>query len=173
MENFSYGRATDLQSALMALREPSTRALAGGTELLNWMRDGIDAPSRVVDIGRLPLDTIDITESGLRLGALARMSEVAAHPGVRRGFPVLVQSLELAGRTIRKTRIALGGLAHKPWRLAPAERALEGTRLEHGAIAAAVHGAFDEARPLEQNGFKIQLAKNAVVRALEYAGGLK
>ncbi len=326
MENFRYARAADLRSALIALREPSTSALAGGTELLNWMRDGIDAPKQVVDIGRLPLDGIEATDRGLRLGALARMSDVAAHPVVRRDYPVLVQSLELAaspqvrnlgtmggnlmqrtrcpyfrsetpvpcnkrmagsgcaarhgenrlhaifgwsdacvathpsdlavalaaldgvihvasataertipatdfhrlpgdepqrdtllqqgelitaveipaapstarsyylkvrerasfefamvsaaitleldGRTIRKTRIALGGVAHKPWRLAPAERALQGAGLEHGAITTALAGAFEDARPLEHNGFKIVLARNAVVRALEHAGGL-
>ena len=61
MENFRYARAADLRSALMALRDPSTRALAGGTELLNWMRDGIESPKQVLDIGRLPLDGIEVT----------------------------------------------------------------------------------------------------------------
>ncbi|MFL5517869.1 MAG: FAD binding domain-containing protein, partial [Gemmatimonadales bacterium] len=81
-------------------------------------------------------------------------------------------TLDLDGRTIREARVALGGVAHKPWRLPDAERALRGVPLEHGAMTTAIGGAFGDARPLEQNGFKVRLAKNAVVRALEHAGGL-
>jgi xanthine dehydrogenase YagS FAD-binding subunit len=81
-------------------------------------------------------------------------------------------TLELDGRTIRSARIALGGVAHKPWRLPAGERALRGARLERSALIAAADGAFSDARPLAQNGFKIELAKQAVVRALELAGGI-
>src|SRR5919197_92069 len=109
MENFGYARAPDLRSALLALREPSTSALAGGTELLNWMRDGIQAPSRIIDISRLPLDAIEVTDRALTLGALARMSDVAAHPAVRRGYPVLVQSLELAASPQIRNLGTVGG----------------------------------------------------------------
>src|SRR4051794_41889389 len=109
MENFRYARATSLGSALTALRDPSTRALAGGTELLNWMRDGIDSPTQVIDIGGLPLDGFEGTDRGLRIGALARMSDIGAHPGVRRDYPVLSQSLELAAPPPIRNLGTLGG----------------------------------------------------------------
>src|SRR5919199_3359553 len=96
MQTFSYAKPADLGSALAALRDPDTRAIAGGTELINWMRDGIDTPRRVIDVTALPLDFIEVSDRGLRLGALARMSDVGAHPAVRRDYPVLAQSLELA-----------------------------------------------------------------------------
>jgi xanthine dehydrogenase YagS FAD-binding subunit len=80
-------------------------------------------------------------------------------------------TLDLDGATIRGARIALGGVAHKPWRLPAAERALRGASLERSALIAAADGAFSDARPLEQNGFKIDLAKHTVTRALELAGG--
>jgi xanthine dehydrogenase YagR molybdenum-binding subunit len=110
VENFRYAKAADLASALTALRSPSARALAGGTELLNWMRDGIEAPARVVDISGLPLNTVQAIEKGLSIGALARMSDVAADPAVRRGYPVLVQSLDAAGQASGRTMHGYGAV---------------------------------------------------------------
>jgi len=88
---FAYARATTLDEALDATREPGTVVLAGGTELLNWMRLGITAPDRVLDISRVPgLDRIEpLPGGGLRIGALARLNDVAADPGVARDWPVL------------------------------------------------------------------------------------
>jgi xanthine dehydrogenase YagS FAD-binding subunit len=326
MEPFRYGKPNDVSSALAALRDPGTRVLAGGTEMINWMRDGIETPRQLIDITALPLRSVDASERGLRIGALAHMSDVAALSIVRRDYRVLAQSLELAaspqirnlatiggnlmqrtrcpyfrsetpvpcnkrapgsgcaarhgenrqhaifgwsdacvathpsdlavalaaidavihvvgsagersipatefhrlpgdepqrdtilghdeliaaieipfsaslarsyylkvrertsyefamvsaavtlelnGRIIHSVRIALGGVAHKPWRLVDAEAALAGVEYEHDAMATAVNRAFAEARPLEQNAFKIPLAKHTVVRALEHAGGL-
>src|SRR5215216_4869673 len=96
MEPFSYGKPTDVSSALTALRDPGTRVLAGGTELINWMRDGIETPRRLIDITALPLGAVEASERGLRIGALAHMSDVAALPVVRRDYRVLSLSLELA-----------------------------------------------------------------------------
>jgi xanthine dehydrogenase YagS FAD-binding subunit len=53
MENFAYARAPDTATAVEAARGADTVYLAGGTELLNWMRLGIARPRRVLDIGRL------------------------------------------------------------------------------------------------------------------------
>jgi xanthine dehydrogenase YagS FAD-binding subunit len=77
------------------VREPGTVALAGGTELLNWLRLGIAAPERVVDISRVAgLDRIErLPGGGLRIGALARLSHVAANDDVGRDWPVLRQAI--------------------------------------------------------------------------------
>jgi xanthine dehydrogenase YagS FAD-binding subunit len=75
------------------------------------------------------------------------------------------------GRRIKRARIAMGGVAHKPWRLPDTESALRGVSLDDtGALKAAIADSFAEARPLAHNVFKIELAKRVVLRALETAG---
>ena len=327
METFAFSRPNDLAGVLTAIAEPGALPIAGGTELLNWMKEGIVAPNRLVDINRLSgLDGIEAGPAGLRIGALARMSDVARHDAVRRDYPAISEALlksaspqlrnmaslggnllqrtrcpyfraevelpcnkrrprsgcaaldgenrtlaifggsdaciathpsdvavafaaldaavevngpagsrtvqladfhrlpgdaperetnlqpgelivaivvpasplsrrshylkirerasyefalvsaavaiDLEGTRIRSARIALGGVAPKPWRLPTAEEKLRGAPLEPNALRAAVEHAFVEARPRSQNGFKIELAKRTVVRALQTAGGV-
>ncbi|MBG0850373.1 xanthine dehydrogenase family protein subunit M [Streptomyces spinoverrucosus] len=87
----TYARATTLDEALDAAHDPGTAVLAGGTELLNWLRLGITDADRVVDISRVPgLDRIEpLPGGGLRIGTLVRLNDVAAHPSVARDWPVL------------------------------------------------------------------------------------
>jgi xanthine dehydrogenase YagS FAD-binding subunit len=73
------------------------------------------------------------------------------------------------GGTIRTARIALGSVAHRPWRLDKAEAALAGQRLGGDAVARALDAAFAEARPLAHNAHKVTLARNAALRALAMA----
>jgi xanthine dehydrogenase YagS FAD-binding subunit len=328
MQIFDYARAATLSDAISAAAQPGTMVVAGGTELLNWMKDGIVAPRRLVDLNDLPgLDQIDAGDHGLRIGALARMGDVAAHPAVRRDYPALSQALltsasaqirnmasiggnllqrtrcpyfraetdvacnkrrqgsgcaalagedrfaaifgwserciathpsdlavalvaldavvhvagpsgarqipiadlyrlpgdtperetvleagelitavevpastlarrshylklrerasyefalasaavalDLDGTHIRAARIALGGMAPKPWRLGDAEVAMRGLSLEdEPALRTVLDAGFADARPRRHNGFKIELAKRAVIRALRSAGGV-
>jgi xanthine dehydrogenase YagS FAD-binding subunit len=109
MRPFSYGRAANVDDALSALRETSTCLVAGGTELVNWLKEGIESPSRVVDISDLPMAGIDVGAGGLWLGALARMSDVAAHPVVRQDYPVLAQSLLRAASAQLRNMATIGG----------------------------------------------------------------
>src|SRR6267378_4128638 len=75
------------------------------------------------------------------------------------------------GRSIRSARLALGGAAHKPWRLRAAETALRGASLDDvDTLRAAIARSFTEARPLAQNAFKIDLAQRVALRALQTAG---
>jgi xanthine dehydrogenase YagS FAD-binding subunit len=323
---FTYQRGSDLQSVIAALAADADAAcIAGGTELLNWMKDGIAAPRRLLDINDLPLTQIEVGPRGLRLGALARMSDVAAHPAVRHAYPAIAEALELSaspqlrnmasmggnlmqrtrcsyfraetdlpcnkrrpgtgcaarqgenrghaifgwsdacvathpsdvavalaaldatvqvrglrgertiplvdfyrlpddvpehdtvlahdeliiaidvpaspltsrshylkvrerssyefalvsvavalemdGTHMQQVRIALGGVAPKPWRLTAAEGALVGVPLARDTLRHAVDGAFGVARPLAHNAFKVELAKRTVIRALENVGG--
>lgn len=328
MQSFAYERAATLAQAIGAAAEPDTAVIAGGTELLNWMKDGITAPRRLVDLNGLSgLDGIAIDDHGLRIGALARMSDLAEHPAIRRDWPAVSQALlqsasgqirtmasiggnlmqrtrcpyfraevdlpcnrrrpgsgcaalagedrsaaifgwteqcvathpsdvaaalaaldavvhvdgpggpraipitefhrlpdeesvretvlepgelitaitvpasaaarrshylklrerasyefalvsaavglDLDGAVIREARIALGGVAAKPWRLREAEKALRGvTPADEPALRRAVDAGFAEARPLRRNGFKVELAKRAVIRALQIVGGV-
>src|SRR2546428_791721 len=75
------------------------------------------------------------------------------------------------GRRIRSARLALGGVAHKPWRLTPAEAALRGALLaDIDGLRSAIATSFTAARPLADNAFKVELAQRVALRALQTAG---
>ena len=77
--------------------------------------------------------------------------------------------IELDGGTIKQARFALGGVAHKPWRNAAAEAALDGQPASEAAFAQAADTLLSEAKGFGHNTFKIDLARRAVVRALTQA----
>jgi xanthine dehydrogenase YagS FAD-binding subunit len=328
MESFIYERVTAPDIAVSALREdPAAMLVAGGTELANWLKEGIVRPARLLDINSLTgLDTIEAGPDGLRIGALVRMADLAAHPEVRSDYPAIPEALSrsasqqlrnmasmggnllqrtrcpyfradtdlrcnkrrpgsgcaslvgadrsqaifgwsdsciathpsdvavalaaldaeitlhgpdgvrtvpvasfyrlpgekpecdtVIGRaelitaiavprcpvarhswylkvrerasyefalvsvaaavdvdnrsgTIREARVALGGVAHGPWRLPSAEQALVGNAIgDARALREALEDDFAQARPRRENGFKVELAKRAVVRTLQLA----
>ena len=329
MNPFEYRRSEDAEAALDAISGAgSAKFLAGGTNLIDLMKNGVEQPARVVDINHLPLGNIEETAGGgLRLGALARNTDTANHPLVRRKYPLLSQAilsgaspqlrnmatnggnllqrtrcpyfmdtgfpqcnkrnpgsgcgalegfhrthailgtseaciathpsdmcvalaaleakvrvrgprgeriipfsefhrlpgstpqidtnlqpnelilsidlpaspyaahshylkirdrasydfalvsvaaaLDLDGRTIRSARIALGGVAHKPWRANEAESALAGRNPATAVFEAAASEALANARPYRDNAFKVEMTKRAIVRALSIAGGLE
>jgi xanthine dehydrogenase YagS FAD-binding subunit len=81
-------------------------------------------------------------------------------------------AFEIADGTVRDARIALGGVAHKPWRARETEKLLIGNRLSADALAAAANAAVADAKPHRDNAFKVKLAPAAIVRAASIAGGL-
>jgi xanthine dehydrogenase YagS FAD-binding subunit len=81
-------------------------------------------------------------------------------------------ALELDGDTIRQARVALGGVAHKPWRTRDVEAALSGRRASEETFRQAAGAALQDAKPLAHNAYKIELAKRAIVRALMRASEL-
>ncbi len=81
-------------------------------------------------------------------------------------------ALELDGSTIRQARLVLGSVAHKPWRSREAEAALAGQPMREASFQRVAEVAVRDARPLEHNGYKVELAKRAIVRALLRAGRL-
>ena len=78
-------------------------------------------------------------------------------------------ALEMDGSVIRRARIALGSVAMRPWRLVETERRLAGLRSDSPEIIPAVKAGFADARPLSMNRYKIRLAQNTTVRAIEMA----
>jgi xanthine dehydrogenase YagS FAD-binding subunit len=90
MNPFAYARPDRVDQAVAVGADPGTMFLAGGTELLNWMRLGIVAPERVVDISRISeLGRIEpLAGGGLRMGALVKLNDAAQHPAVMRDYPV-------------------------------------------------------------------------------------
>ena len=80
-------------------------------------------------------------------------------------------ALATDGRRIRSARLAMGGVAHKPWRLAAAERSLRGISLEDiDELRSAIAASFIDARPLAHNAFKVELAQRVALRAMQTAG---
>ena len=79
----------------------------------------------------------------------------------------IVMSVE--GGRVRHVRVALGGVGAKPWRSVEAERALEGKDVSAANFRDAAEEALKEARPRSENGFKVELAKRCLVRALTMA----
>ncbi len=324
MIGFQYVRANNVADAVRLIAaDPGAKFVAGGTNLLDLMKEDVERPSRLVDISRLPLKAVEETaEGGLRIGALVPNSDLAYHPAVTRRYPMLgsailagasaqlrnmastggnllqrtrcpyfydtvtpcnkrepgsgcsaigghnrmnailgtsdaciavhpsdmcvalaalgatvhvagpngsreisladfhrlpgvtphvetnlrrdeiivavevpaegfaanytylkirdrlsyafalvsvAAALELDGGKIRQVRLALGGVAHKPWRDVSAETALEGLAPNRAAFDRAADIVLRDAKGLEHNAFKIDLARRAIVRALTQA----
>jgi xanthine dehydrogenase YagS FAD-binding subunit len=324
MINFHYSRAADIGDAVRQIAaDPAAKFIAGGTNLIDLMKEDVERPSRLVDISRLPLRSVEETaDGGLRIGALVPNSDLAYHPLVEKRYPLLASAilagasaqlrnmastggnllqrtrcyyfydtatpcnkrqpgsgcaaryginrihailgtseaciathpsdmcvalaaleaevhvagrngerviafadfhrlpgetperdttlgadeiitavelpargfpthysylkirdrlsyafalvsvaaaLELEGDTIKEARLALGGVAHKPWRDRSAEAALRGEAADRAAFARAADAILRDARGFGHNDFKIELARRAIVRALSQA----
>ncbi|AHL74211.1 FAD-binding molybdopterin dehydrogenase [Stutzerimonas stutzeri] len=319
MNPFSYARPAAIDEAVGLFR-PNSRYIAGGTNLLDLMKENVTRPEQLIDITRLPMTDVEETaEGGLRIGALVSNADLAWHPLVQQRYPLLSQAilagaspqlrnmastggnllqrtrcyyfydsttpcnkrepgsgcpareglnrihailghsqaciavhpsdmcvalaaleavvhvqgpqgerridfadfhrlpgdaperdnilvdgelitavelppqgfaahsnylkvrdrasyafalvsvaaaLEMDGAGIRNARIAMGGVAHKPWRKAEAEAALVGKPADEAAFAAAADILLEGARGFEHNAFKIELGRRAIVRAL-------
>jgi xanthine dehydrogenase YagS FAD-binding subunit len=322
--NFQYARASDVADAVRRMAaDPDAKFIAGGTNLIDLMKEDVERPSRLIDISRLPLKAVEETaDGGARIGALVPNSDLAYHPVIERRYPLLASALlagasqqlrnmattggnllqrtrcyyfydiatpcnkrepgtgcsaidgtnrihailganesciathpsdmcvalaaldarvratgpagertiafqdfhrlpgstpqtdtnlapneivtavelpprgfasnytylkirdrlsyafalvsvaaalELDGGTIREARLALGGVAHKPWRDAAAEAALRGQPADQAAFTRAADVLLRDARGYAHNSFKIELASRAIVRALTQA----
>ncbi|MEU0342396.1 xanthine dehydrogenase family protein subunit M [Streptomyces bobili] len=109
MHPFTYTRVSDTREALNAGRHGG-RYIAGGTTLVDLMRETVERPETLVDITGLPLDEITVTErGGLRVGALVTMSEAAAHAKVRTLYPVVSEALELSASAQLRNMATIGG----------------------------------------------------------------
>ncbi|RAI03502.1 FAD-binding molybdopterin dehydrogenase [Acuticoccus sediminis] len=114
MRPFAYIRPASLAEAVLAMAEaePSSDAiLVGGTTLIDLMKLDVMQPSRLVDLRALEaeLGHVRAGPEGLRLGAFARMADVAADPAVVADYPVIAQSLALAASAQLRNMAKLGG----------------------------------------------------------------
>ncbi|SCW85677.1 xanthine dehydrogenase YagS FAD-binding subunit [Rhizobium mongolense subsp. loessense] len=110
MKEFSYLRASSADQAREAAARHGAMVIAGGTTLLDLAKCGIAAPETVVDITFLSgLDAISSTETGVTIGALAKMSEVAEHRDIIEAFPAISQSLSLAASAQLRNMATIGG----------------------------------------------------------------
>jgi xanthine dehydrogenase YagS FAD-binding subunit len=116
MRPFTYERAqSPAEAASSAARRPGAKFIAGGTNLLDLMKLEIEAPSHLIDVNGLALDKVEDTpEGGLRIGALVRNTDLAAHPRVRREYGLLSRAL-LAGASgqLRNKATTAGNLLQR------------------------------------------------------------
>ncbi|UOQ64655.1 FAD binding domain-containing protein [Hymenobacter volaticus] len=110
MNSFTYTSATAVDTAV---RDKSTNSksafVAGGTNLLDLMKENVEKPTHLIGLNKLPLTAIeDNPEGGLRLGALATNADTAWHPEVEKRYPLLSQTI-LAGATAQLRNMATNG----------------------------------------------------------------
>ena len=108
MKPFTYLRATETSTAIKSATSNQTKFIAGGTNLLDLMKEGVEQPDRLVDITRINLSQIQPTSNGVRIGALAKNSDTANHPLIRTRYPLLSQAL-LAGASPQLRNMASVG----------------------------------------------------------------
>jgi xanthine dehydrogenase YagS FAD-binding subunit len=146
---------------------------------------GADGERRipVAEFHRLPGDTPQV-ETILRPGELITAVELPPSRFARNSYYLKIRdrasyafalvsvaaALEMDGRTVKQARIALGGVAHKPWRVPAAEALLVGKPVSDGVSREAALMLVEGAHPLAENQYKVEMAQRAVVRALHIAG---
>jgi xanthine dehydrogenase YagS FAD-binding subunit len=143
VKTFAYLSAADVDEALQAIAsEPRAKFVAGGTNLVDLMREEIERPETVIDITRLALDEIEELPDGrLRIGALVRNSRLAAHPLIRTRYPMLSQAiLHGASGQLRNMATVGGNLLQRTRCLYFYDEASACNKREPGAGCAALEG---------------------------------
>jgi xanthine dehydrogenase YagS FAD-binding subunit len=110
MINFEYARAADVADAVRQMAaDPGAKLIAGGTNLLDLMKEDVERPTRLIDISRLPLrDLTETPDGGLRIGALVPNTDLAWHPLVEQRYPILASAI-LAGASQQLRNMASTG----------------------------------------------------------------
>jgi xanthine dehydrogenase YagS FAD-binding subunit len=110
MINFQYSRPSDVADAVRQIAaDPTAKFIAGGTNLIDLMKEEVERPTRLIDISRLALKKVEETGGGgLRIGALVPNSDLAYHPLVEQRYPVLASAV-LAGASQQLRNMASTG----------------------------------------------------------------
>jgi xanthine dehydrogenase YagS FAD-binding subunit len=110
MINFQYARASDVSDAVRQIAaDPTAKFIAGGTNLIDLMKEDVERPTRLIDISRLPLKSVEETgDGGLRIGALVPNSDLAWNPAIEQRYPLLSSAI-LAGASAQLRNMASTG----------------------------------------------------------------
>jgi xanthine dehydrogenase YagS FAD-binding subunit len=110
MINFEYARATNVADAVRLIAgEPTAKFIAGGTNLIDLMKEDVERPAKLIDISRLPLTKVEETaDGGIRIGALVPNSDLAYHPLIGQRYPLLASAI-LAGASAQLRNMASTG----------------------------------------------------------------
>ncbi|WP_347160050.1 FAD binding domain-containing protein [Pontibacter chitinilyticus] len=110
MNQFQYVRPSKQKTAIELLaKDPKAMFIAGGTNLIDLMKRGVEAPMKLIDINQLPLDKIEKHNGGLRIGALVSNSAVAEDKKVVEKFPLLAQALVSGASAQLRNMATVGG----------------------------------------------------------------
>ncbi|HWE75565.1 MAG TPA: xanthine dehydrogenase family protein subunit M [Stellaceae bacterium] len=111
MVPFRYERGRDVAEVVtVASRDRSAEFLAGGTDMLQLLKDDVRRPGRIIDVTRLPdLDRIESHGQGIRFGALVKMSDAADHPEIRANYPVIAEALLASASPQIRNMATIGG----------------------------------------------------------------
>jgi xanthine dehydrogenase YagS FAD-binding subunit len=111
MKTFDYVRPTTVAEAVAAASDPGAAYLAAGTNLLDLMKGGVSRPSRLVDISHLPgLERIeDLSDGGVRIGALVRNADLAGDRNFARRFPAVAEALLSGASAQLRNAATVGG----------------------------------------------------------------
>ena len=109
MHPFDYARVSTVAEAIKSGSRESAKFVAGGTNLVDLMKATVEKPSHVVDINPLPMSAIETVDGGIRIGALARMSDVAVHPVIVQRFPAISQALLASASPQLRNAASMGG----------------------------------------------------------------
>jgi xanthine dehydrogenase YagS FAD-binding subunit len=107
--SFSHLRAVSIDDAIQQGARGGAAFVAGGTDLLQLWKSGVAAPAEVVDISRLPVRDIRFDDGALRIGALARMGDIAAHPDVASHFPLIAEAILASASGQIRNMATIGG----------------------------------------------------------------
>ena len=165
---------SDMNVALAALGAVVRVRGAGGERAIaigDFYRLPGDAPQRDTTLERGELITaVDLPRSPF--AEHAYYLKVRDRASYAFALVSVAAALDLGDGVVRNAALALGGVAHKPWRLPQAEAALVGQPLAAPAMQAAADALLQGAQPYQHNRFKVDLARRAIVRALGMAGGI-
>jgi xanthine dehydrogenase YagS FAD-binding subunit len=143
MNNFGYSRANDVADAVRQIAaDPGAKFIAGGTNLIDLIKEDVARPSRLIDITRLPLAKVEETrDGGLRIGALVPNSDLAHHPQIEARYPLLGSAI-LAGASqqLRNMASTGGNLLQRTRCLYFYDTTTPCNKREPGSGCSAIHG---------------------------------
>jgi xanthine dehydrogenase YagS FAD-binding subunit len=109
MQPFTYDRPASPAEAVAQLAQPQAEVLAGGTDLMQLMKEGQHAPRHLVDITGLPWRGVTVTPDGIQIGALTHMAEAAEDPSLRKGWPMVAEALLASASPQIRNQATMGG----------------------------------------------------------------
>jgi xanthine dehydrogenase YagS FAD-binding subunit len=109
MHPFDYVQVHDAAEAVRVGSREAAKFVAGGTNLIDLMKCTVERPAHLVDVNRLPLAAVERVPGGVSIGALARMSDVAAHPLIAESFPAVSQALLASASPQLRNAASMGG----------------------------------------------------------------
>jgi xanthine dehydrogenase YagS FAD-binding subunit len=111
MIGFEYARAATVADAVREMAaSPGAKFVAGGTNLVDLMKVDVEKPTKLIDVNRLPLASVEETpDGGLRIGALVRNSDLSYHPVVERRYPMLASAIQAGASQQLRNMASTGG----------------------------------------------------------------